>query len=593
MRRVRLISIVLATALFFGQPLHSFAQSTVIEDDFSSDLSKWQPVRDDGRYWHIADQELEVYLPFASTITELVPKDAFWNATAKNLELSMKYLPVLGGDKNISFGYIDSKNWYELHFTNTFTEIVKVSNGATAWVSQTGAVLPNGVNYNLKLQFINGTINFFANGQQLFSVVDPTYIGEFGKIGLKASTGSIYPTKIIFDDILVKTMEIVGDVSLHIPLLKQTDPQWANEEYDTASHWLAVNSAVSPNFKDWACNLISQLMLLRYFGINTLPDGTDLTPQSFNQWLLANNGYLNSPYTGNINRLSISKLSTLVSESLGTPKLEYKYVSENIIPKAIEEIDKGNPVILQLDGHFVIADGYTQDKTDLLIKDPSFNVKKLSEHPRKLLSMRLYSPSHTDLSYLSVQYDPEIEVTFPDEIKNQVVTYDEYLRAEETENKKVRVSEIAKPSDSEVPVSIIAHNPGYLEITAITTDGTTQTLFKDTSLEVGSHQVKIEYKKDEASEIEIHDTQEESEQEYSWSEFRQLVTSMYKEKQIKRVQFKNVVLKLARTSERLAEHHRKAKIKAVLKILIKTAPRIFITTDAKNQLIAALEKLTD
>lgn len=614
-------SLITTSVLLILAPQPIFAQNVVFEDNFLNGLAKWQPVRDDGRYWKITNDALEAYIPFRSIITELVPINSMWNPAVKNIELSMKFFPIEGGDKNISFGYIDAKNWYELHFTNTYTEIVKIKNGTTAWSTQKGAVLPNGITYDLRLRFINGEISFFVNNQQLFSVTDPTFINEFGKIGLKASTGSIFPTRIIFDDVVIRNLDLPSDFSLNIPLLLQGDPAWAELEYDTASHWIGSNTNISDTFKDWACNLISQVMLLKYHGITKLPDGAALTPISLNTWLLENNGYIDSPRTGNINRLSISKLSKLMSDVLHTPKLEYTYVKDNMIATAIAEIEKGNPVLLQLDGHFVVADGYTADKTDLLIKDPAYNIQRLSQHPLPLLSVRLYTPSNTDLSYLSVHTDPNTTISVLNSQGSQIPanTYEEYLKpaSGESSSPHTKIIEIAKPATSELSLAVSSSSQSQVEVISTTESGETQELLNSDNLPAGLHTYHLVYEKNGTSELDevlptptptalpspnptpspvpsptatpVPTPQPPAGQPTAdLSTLKKLVTTLYIKKEIKTAQFKQILLNMVNSVEKISQKKNQVKLLKVLEIIIFTAPKIFITSSGKVELLHEL-----
>lgn len=607
------ILISLISSLVFSPAV--FAQSVLFSDSFETGLDNWQPVRDDGRFWKITNQALEAYIPFRSTITELLPIDQVWPADTKNIELSMKFYPIQGVDKNISFGYKDAQNWYELHITNSFTEIVKVKNGATAWVEHTGATLPNGVVYDLILRFNNGLVTLLINGQELFSIADPHFIAEFGKIGLKASTGGVFPTRIIFDDVIVKSLDALGDFSLKVPLLIQTDPDWAETEYDTASTWLD-HANVSPNFKDWACNLMAQVMLLRYHGISQLPDGSELNPLNYNQWLLDNNGYINSPYTGNISRHSPSYLSSLVSQSLGTNKLEYSYVNQNMIPRAIEAIKNGQPVILQLDGHFVIADGYTEDEQDLLIKDPAYNIEKLSEHPLQLLSLRLYTPSQTDLSYFSIHTDPSTEVVFSDSPSLIINTYEEALRpagATSQSGPVTKIIDIAKPTDANINILVKNPQATFLEVLAIQEHGTQETLLSTNQLAVGQHQYQIEFNRaGQSSLVEVTppvspepsstptpspsppptETEESDPDAPSlFSALRAKIISLSQENQIRKKQFSQVLITLTHSAEHKKRAKQQIKVLRVLELVVMAAPRIFITHYGKWELLQFINQL--
>ncbi|PIR61683.1 MAG: hypothetical protein COY81_02810 [Candidatus Pacebacteria bacterium CG_4_10_14_0_8_um_filter_43_12] len=563
------------------------AQQAILSDDFAFSKTQWQAIRDVGQYWKVTNGLLEGYIPYSSTITELVPVDSIWQPVESYL-FKLDYLPLLGVDKNISFGVIDKKNWYEFHFTTVETQVVRVKNGVAIWTKSFPFVLNNGNLYHLALSFNQGRIALDVNNSLIFETTDPTYDVGGGKVGLKASTGSVFPTKVRIDNVEVRTIEPTQSkgFSLGVDLLKQTDPQWADLEYDTAAYW----SPTASSFKNWACNLLSEVMLLQYHGITQLPDGQPMNPITLNTWLLQNNGFYFSPKTGNINRQSLSQLTALVSEKLGTPKLEFSYARENLIQTAIEQIEKGNPVILELDGHFVVADGFTDDRSDLLIKDPAYEVEKLSQHPLALKSVRLFTPSQTDLSYLKVVSDQPLAVQISQaDAPLETTTDREQLRStfvneSDSLGPVTYVTEVTKPASSGYTITIdnSSNQPAAVQLSSYQTNGSEQTLL-DQSLDPGTHQYNLEYQKESESKLTAIKEQAEA------PSLSDTIRQLRKDRQIRSARVAQALLSLVPPP--LKHNKKTVKLLRIMRLIVKTSPKLFISPYAKTLLLDQIKLL--
>lgn len=381
---------------------------TVFSDDFEQDLSKWQPVRDDGSAWTIVDGKARATIDTASTITELVPLDALWQSDWKNLEYDVEITPLLGVDKNISFIFQNLANWYEVHFVDEFVQLARVKNGQIIMALDFPYQMINGMTYRVKIQHYEGRIKILVNNQVIFDHQDWTFDQTFGKIGLKAGTGAAFPTIVEFDNVSVRLLESLEE-KLDIPVLKQSDARWADLVYDSAVLWTE-----NPTIKRWGCALTSLVMVMRFHGITQLPDGQELTPATLNTWLVSQpDGYLGE---GNLNWLAATRLTKLISDVYGTVKLEYRRHPGADLAIAREEVAAHKPAILQIPNHFVVASGLTTDEQDIFINDPDFNYDRLSQHQKTLISTSTFKPSQTDLSYLLITHQPglTLQITGPD-----------------------------------------------------------------------------------------------------------------------------------------------------------------------------------
>jgi hypothetical protein len=412
MRHVKIaiwsVAFAAAAVLLAGCTQPVFAQTVVFSDDFSQGLGKWQPTRDDGTLWQVVNGQASVKISRPSYLTELVPKDQYWPTTPlTNFSYELDFTPVQGVDRNISFVYQNTLNWYELHFVDTFFNVVRLKDGLVKFDVSIPYTLQNGQTYHLQINFYQGKIQIYLNGTKLTEQTDPSYNNVAGKIGLKAGTGSVFPTEVRFDNVVVKELPplpIVDGTQLDVGLLKQTDPAWKTLEYDTASKW-----SDRTTIERWGCALTSLVMVLKYHQILQLPDGQSLTPATLNDWLKAQpDGYIGE---GAINWLAVTRLTQLINQVYGTVKLEYSVLGASLA-SVKNEILANRPVILQIAGHFLVGSGVTASGQDIHIKDPAYRYTLFSQHHADLLSVRKFLPSHTDLSYFLLASSANLQATF-------------------------------------------------------------------------------------------------------------------------------------------------------------------------------------
>lgn len=260
---------------------------------------------------------------------------------------------------------------------------------------------------------------------------------------------------------------------LNVPYFSQNDLEWGQDEYDSASHyeWGEIYDTID----DWGCYMTSAAMILRYYGHTTLPDGTDLNPKIFNQWLVNRPngeapGYINE---GWINPDAIARLTVLNQQKNNSlPLLDYLWRGKNdSLLKA--EIDAGRPVILYIPttrGHFVVAVGYTDD--DIIIHDPE------ADHGYTFLSkygsyssMRTYTPTHSDLSYfMFIPSSNDVQFSLKDENGSTVpleTVMDDAITHQTIPNiqqPRIIVPGIPDPSSGHYSLEITSDNPGQYDL---------------------------------------------------------------------------------------------------------------------------------
>jgi hypothetical protein len=391
-------------------PAKAQAQSTIFTDNFDQGLEKWQPTRDDGSLWKVVNGQATVIVETGSTITELVPKDQYWpTGSLEDFSYELDFTPVQGVDRNISFVYQNTLNWYEIHFVERSVNLVRLQNGIPQFNVFAPFTLQNNQTYHLQIVFHQGRVQLFMNGQKVMDESDYGYNHLPGKIGLKAGTGSIYPTEVRFDNVVVKSLPaepLPDGIQLNVGLLKQSDPLWKDLEYDSASKW-----SDKTTIERWGCALTSMVMIMKYHQILKFPNGQDLSPANLNDWLKSQpDGYLAE---GALNWLAVTRLTRLINQAFGTMKLEYS-VDKGDYMYVENQIKANRPVILQIAGHFLVGSGITRLGQDIHIKDPAYNYSLFSQHHTPLLSVRKFTPSQTDLSYFLLAHSSNIQVVFYD-----------------------------------------------------------------------------------------------------------------------------------------------------------------------------------
>lgn len=378
------------------------------QDDFSHGLSQWQAVRGSFDLWTVSGEKARATVSTQSTLTEIVPRDEFWNPNWHNLNFAFEYTPVTGADRNISFGYQNTLNWYDLHFVEDFYQLARVQNGFVTFSIFHPYLLPNGKTYQMRLVLRDGRIQLFIDGQLVVDEVDWSFNQNFGKISLKATAGTITPTTVQFDNIVVTPLASPDETHLGAPLIKQNDIKWKDLEYDHAHLW----SPNQPTFNRWACALTSMVMILQYYGMHNLPNGQEITPVTLNSWLNQEpDGYFQS---GNVNWNAITRLTKQIHDLAGTVKLEYSYLPGDL-EQVKSEIIANRPTILEIPGHFLVADGLSADKQTVYIKDPAYDYTQFNQHNTPLLSARKFLPSFTDLSAIVITAPTDVDVFLRDE----------------------------------------------------------------------------------------------------------------------------------------------------------------------------------
>lgn len=191
-----------------------------------------------------------------------------------------------------------------------------------------------------------------------------------------------------------------NSINLPVPLLKQTDSDWASDVYDQANLWSPSDSTIG----SWGCALTSAAMVFNYHGITKLPDTSFLTPGTLNNWLKNQpDGYVRN---GLVNWLALARLSKEAKDSGLNPDfafdaLEFQKIVGMNNSRLDADLDNSQPDILEEPGHFVVVTG--KQNTTYSINDPVYSRETLLDgYSNSYLSLNRFIPSHTNLSYIQV-----------------------------------------------------------------------------------------------------------------------------------------------------------------------------------------------
>lgn len=194
--------------------------------------------------------------------------------------------------------------------------------------------------------------------------------------------------------------------NLGVEDIKQYSSPWNSEIYDNATKW-----SKNPTIERWGCALTSATMVLRYYKYN-------IWPNTLNNWLKSQpDGYLRN---GLLNWLAISRY-TFINQSSVSPILEYRKLLGN---SAIltNELKANRPAILRVPNHFVVAK--SQLSSTFGINDPAFKERvTLGSYGNSFEALHSFQPSHTDLSYILLVVDPNINLKVFNSSNQEVTGY--------------------------------------------------------------------------------------------------------------------------------------------------------------------------
>jgi hypothetical protein len=445
----------------------SYKRELLFSEDFSQDLSQWQILQGQSSDWQIIDGWLrgEAWPTFYHS--ELLPETDIWQQHWQHYLYQFDFKISSGVDVNWSWGVENQSNWYQAHFNHHNLHLVRVRNDQQVLNIFKDFFLELDRVYRVKIYFNHGHIQLWIDDQLIVDRQDHRYELNGGPISLRVSSGMAAQTQVWFDNLEVYALAPEIDTELPVPAYKQHDDRWKDEEYDQAEDW-----SDNPTIRRWGCALTSLAMVMRYHDLQYLPNGQLLTPESLNTWLKQQpDGYIQ----GGVNWLAGTRLSRLISEehSIRTriiPTLEYARISTSDISQATDIIEDNRPVILQIPGHFLVANGFTSNQSDLLIEDPAYIYDRFSQHDQPLLSLIDLQPSYTDLSYMLLVYPLGLEVDVLDNeglsVADQELSLDNLIDQVSLELKSDQMVThlVPQPTSADYQLKISAKQPQFYQL---------------------------------------------------------------------------------------------------------------------------------
>ena len=392
---LNLFLFLIISHLFFTTRV--FAGEYFFEEDFET-LEQWDLLNGNWDYWSIEEGGVKARISTPYKVSVLVPNDQIWGDT-KEFEVSFLFRPLDTVDKTFTVGMTeDALSFYDFHFVNNQLIVEDVRDGVSIHSTRIPFQLEVDRDYLVRIIFSIEGIILVIDGEEIFMTGHnwPELRIE-GKFSLRAGTGSRYPSATYFSDIKIKSLD-----KPIFTYFRQDDELWADEFYDHADLWSDY-----PSIKNWGCALTSAAMILRFYGHDQLPNGEELNPQTLNSWLREEaDGYLGD---GLLNWLAISRLSRVLSETNTAPKLEFTYFSgteSELEERLLDELAQQHPQIVHVYGHFFVISDYDND---FLVKDPISDINYLAAMDQKIESLRIFTPSYTDLSYLLLVLPKDLE----------------------------------------------------------------------------------------------------------------------------------------------------------------------------------------
>lgn len=276
----------------------------------------------------------------------------------------------------------------------------------------------SGIDFALRRFNVDGTLDSTFDDDGSFVSPISTGHDEIVSIAIQ-NDGKIIAAGHVFNgnyfDWAIARFVASNDIDLAVPLLKQTDPLWGNFLYDSADGWAPPEP---DDISRWGCALTSAAMVFRYHGITKLPNGIGLNPGTLNVWLL-NDKEIDSKYDGYIrnglvNWIALARMSMQAKDQnpdFAFDALDYVRYSEDH-NQLKTDLENNIPGILGVnnDSHFVVAKGVNSEEV-FTINDPFYDREDLSAYSNSFSSLGRFIPSSTDLSYIMLVVDEEINVS--------------------------------------------------------------------------------------------------------------------------------------------------------------------------------------
>jgi hypothetical protein len=411
---------LLLAVVTFPSPLH--AQEILLDENFDDNNANdgtpvnWDEFSSTGS-WQVLDGKYVGTLnPNTNISMTTLAGDLSWN----NYELEVDVKSVQGVDRHIYFRFSQYHvSGYSVKYSDEnfgITGAIELQKHGQNVVLQTNTLFKShiGETHHFKIRANDNHIQVYADNNQnpILDYIDNNNPILNGKVGFEVQPSGIGATnQTSYDNLIVRSISSSSN-SLDVPDIKQYSSPWGDDEYDNASKWNPPTS--NTTMARWACAVTSAAMVFQYHGHNVNPD-------TLNTYLNDNDGYTRN---GGV-IWSVLTGYTDEHESENSPVLEFTYHNpgETYITN---ELDAERPQIFKLENHtnhnthFIVAKGAKEkdnptDVQDYYVNDPGSDDNELSSESEDSFNMDLvrvgtFTPSHTDLSYIVLFIDDNVNL---------------------------------------------------------------------------------------------------------------------------------------------------------------------------------------
>ena len=549
--------------------------------------------------------------------------------------------PKLGVDTNFIFRWKDNPSGldysYDVHHAFGLVWFQKMGPPAERfdpnlptdyWPTPVNYQLTNGQIYHWRVE-VNGNyvqvyvINSQGVTTKLFDFSDANKPYLNGGVGLRVTTGAVFPTEVYYDNVVVTGIK----KGLEVPFFSQRDNgnNWWDQEYDSAS---GLNPVGLREIEDWGCAMTSAAMVLRYHGFTKGPDGQDTNPLTLNQYLKDNGGY--SQYGGVLwpyisKYAKDAKSNGQVSSSLPSLEFTYSTYSKDLLADDIEATnpgiikivmnDKGTPTWNDDNLHFVVGKGvenntvYINDPLDLEDNDATLSGNYSAKTFRQIAR---FTKSNSDLSYVWLEVgSPNVNVLFEqnglklgkdaggnayDQIPGGQYLLDGVIQNGDTppvrfagDSQSSQSLLLPKPTDGDYQITFSAAQPTQTNFSVHAFNEQAQVqVFRDEAYIIPNNPItlKLNYSKTDESQFAKLNKQ------VSFGTLKQEVQALYEQRLISKSMVKSL-LSLLTTAEKNYPLFPRLVGKILVnweKLVKKATPRL-MTVEAKNLLLGDLQIL--
>jgi hypothetical protein len=127
-----------------------------------------------------------------------------------DVNISFDVIGENGADKDVIFGYLNIDNYYGIHFTTGYNNLIlqKAVNGKLSEITLTNYRFENGTWYHFQIQTTKNQIKVYVDNNLRIDYIDTDVNAVKGKFGIWiTSGGATCPQSFWIDNLLVTTIE--------------------------------------------------------------------------------------------------------------------------------------------------------------------------------------------------------------------------------------------------------------------------------------------------------------------------------------------------------------------------------------------------